>query len=167
MTDLSRYLIFELIIRLCVEFRLTVPYAFIAIEIPSRFFLMVADLLLIVSLMLNSEHIHKRLNIKSDWLHYLSKPFLMIAVLAVFLVFFGERIAYIVMMVTYSFRWNRPDTMYYGITRTAYAGAYLLGSILLWVRYIRMWIVYRIRVRQSYYNDRCGKVGSTYSISIF
>jgi hypothetical protein len=153
------YLIFELIIRICVELRLKVPYAFVAIEIPSRFFLMIADLLLLFSLGWDvDEIIRGRLSLKNDWLSYISRPFAMIGGFAILLVFFGERIAYIVMMYGYGFRWDRPDKMYYAITRTAYAGGYLLLAVMLWVRFIRFYVVYRRRVSSGFFNDRCGKI---------
>ncbi|ORY16434.1 hypothetical protein BCR34DRAFT_584380 [Clohesyomyces aquaticus] len=152
------YLIFELIIRICVELRLTVPYAFIALEIPSRFFLMVADVILLWCLFENSGIIRDRLGIKNDALTYLSKPFFFIGGTGIILVFFGERIAYIVMMVKQGFRWGRPDPMYYAISRTVYTGAYLLLTLLLWVRFIRMWIVYRKRASSGTFTDRCQKI---------
>jgi hypothetical protein len=153
-----RYFIFELIIRTCVELRLTVPYAFVAIEIPSRFFLMIGDLLLLGALWQNSEIIRKRLSIKNDALTYLSKPFAMIGMVGISVIFFGERIAYIVMMVKQGFRWGRPDPMYYAISRTIYTGSYLLLALLLWIRFLRQWIVYRKRVSSGTYSNRCQKV---------
>ena len=145
-------------IRICVELRLTVPYAFIAIEIPSRFFLMLADLILLALLSGNSDIIRSRLSIQNDALSYLSRPLLMVGALGIALVFFGERIAYIVMMVKQGFRWGRPDPTYYAISRTVYAGAYLLLSAMLWIRFTRMWIVYRRRIGSGTFTDRCQKV---------
>lgn len=154
-----RYLTFELIIRICIELQFEVPYAFAAIEIPSRFFLMLADLLLLFSVGIELDEIlRERLKLGKDWLTYIAKPFLVIASLAIVLVFFGERIAYIVMMVGYGFRWDRPDKMYYAITRTVYAGGYLLLSAMLWIRFIRYYMVYRRRVSSGNFYDRCGKV---------
>ncbi|KAF2472348.1 uncharacterized protein BDR25DRAFT_353385 [Lindgomyces ingoldianus] len=154
----TRYLLFELIIRICTELRLTVPYAFIAIDIPTRFFLMLAELLLLLCLWNNTEIIRQRLNLKNDVLSYISRPFAMIGAVTILLVFFVERITFIVMMVKQGFRWGRPDAQYYAISRTAYAGACLLLSSMLWIRFIRMWFVYRRRVRSGFFTDRCGKV---------
>lgn len=109
------------------------------------------------------EIIRGRLNLKKDWLSYISRPLAMVGALAIVLVFFGERIAYTVMMVGYGFRWNQPDKTYYAATRTIYAGGYLLLSIMLWTRFIRFYIVYRRRLCNSSFVDRCGKVSDVSS----
>jgi hypothetical protein len=162
---LCRYLTFELIIRICVELRLEVTYAFVAIDVPMRFFLMIADFLLLLILYGNpSDIIRKRLNLKNDWLSHLSKPLAMVAILAIVLVWFGGRVAYVIMMVGYSFRWDQPDRMYYAISRTMFAGGYLLAALMLWVRFLRFWMVYRRRVQSSVFTDRLGKVPSSSSL---
>ena len=130
---------------------------------------MVADLLLLLSFGFDlNDIIRERLTLGNDWLSYISRPFAVIGSLAILLVLFGERIAYIVMMVGQSFRWNRPDKMYYAITRTAYAGGYLLISIMLWIRFIRFYVVYRRNLRSNHFLDRCGKVTNyQYSLLLF
>jgi len=59
---------------------------------------MISDLLLILLVGWDlDEIIRKRLNLKNDWLSYISRPFAMAGSLAIMIVSFGERIAYIMM----------------------------------------------------------------------
>jgi len=159
LTPSHSYLVLELVTRICVELRLKVPYVFIAIEVPTRFFLMFADIWVVIMVSgSNVFNMRWRLNLNKDFLHYLGGMFMYIACFALFMVLFLERIAYTVMMVKQGFRWAKPDERYYAISRTVFTGAYLLMCLIVLGSAVRVWIVYRMRRRDSGWFDRCGNV---------
>ena len=128
-----RYLIIDIVTRVCIEFRITVVYAFSAVEIPAKIMLMLSDVVLAVIINGVSQSQTKRLNLSHGWRKFMTGTAQTIFGLAVIAFWFGERISGIVMMVMNGFHWNRPDKMYYVYIRLAYLGVFLFFGLLFFI----------------------------------
>jgi hypothetical protein len=152
------YLTFDIVIRICIELRLHVPVGFAAIEIPSKTFLVVADLLLILLVVSTNESMIMRLEVDHGFRHALHIWVVGASCSAVVLLGIAERVYAIVAGVKWGFAWDKPDWINYAVVRLAYSSVYLGLALLSFTAAL---VVLRIRnriSRQTSYVDLCGKV---------
>jgi hypothetical protein len=152
------YLTFDIVIRICIELRLHVPVGFAAIEIPSKTFLVVADLLLLLLVVSTNESMIMRLEVDHGFRYTLHICVVGLSCSAVVLLGIAERAYAIVAGVKWGFAWDKPDWINYAIVRLAYSSVYLGLALFSFAAAL---VVLRIRnriSRQTSYVDLCGKV---------
>jgi hypothetical protein len=123
------YLTFEIVIRVCIEFRLHVPVGFAGIEIPSRTVLIVGDLLLLFLVVSVNESMIMRLELDQGFRHAVYILFVGISCTAVVLLGIAERIYAIVSGVKWGLAWNKPEWSNYALVETLYCSVYLVLAL--------------------------------------
>lgn len=161
--DCSSYLAFDIGVRWCIERRMTVPYAFSAVDIPSKVILMFTELILLWAVSRPLQCVCIRLKIVGGWYGIyevvLIPAFIVLAVLLA-----GERVASGYKMYRYAFMWNRPDPKWYAACLLAWVCALLWCSLVNLVAAIAAFSSYRSK-RERIGFDRnlepCGKASAS------
>jgi hypothetical protein len=121
----SSYLTLELVIRICIEFRLHVPVGFAGIEIPFGTILIVGEIMLIFLIVSMNESMIMRLGHDQGFQHALYICLVGISCTALVLLGLAERVYAIVSGVKWGFAWNKPEWKNYALVRVLYGSVYL------------------------------------------
>lgn len=122
----ASHLLFDVAIRICIELRLKMPFVFSVVEIPSKLFLMVVDVLLVLNITRPIVCMTMRLNNCDGLWNLLFRPLLLLGYVNLGILYFAERIGGIYKMYTLSFNWDKADPQYYANILLSY------GSTLVW-----------------------------------
>lgn len=155
------YLTFEIVIRICIEFRLQVPVGFAGIEIPSRTVLIIGDIMLLFQVLSVNESMIMRLELDQGFRHALYIVFVGILCTAVVLLGIAERIYAIVSGVKWGLAWNKPEWSNYALIKTLYCSVYLVSALLSLPVALVVVAKKNHRTREHSSVDLCGMVCDT------